>query len=182
MIHLSGFCFRTTDKCQSSSQLHLWKHFLHIFFNANAVLNQHHQCILFQQRWQQFWEQVIVHRLQSHQHHITLRHILCAPIGIHILQMETPIAWIHQQSVLLHKIIIPMEKEMHFLPRLCQLRPIIATNGTCSYNSVSHFFNKYGRQSYTQFTNQPNHMRKSFFRSTIKVKNSFFLCIVLTYA
>ena len=138
MIHLARLRLCTTDKRQSCCQLHLWKHLLHILLHADTVLDQHHQRVFFQERWQKFGQQTIVHRLQPDQHHVTLRHVARSSIGIHMWQMKTAVARIHLQTTLLHILIVAVGKEMHLLARMCQLRSIKATDGTHSNHSVSH--------------------------------------------
>ena len=72
-------------------------------------------------------------------HHITLWHILRVLIDVDMLQMETAIARINLHTTFFNKLIIAMRQKMHLLTTIRQLTAIIATNGSNSDNSVSHY-------------------------------------------
>jgi hypothetical protein len=68
--------------------------------------------------------------------------------------MERSGAGIHLHTMLLHKLVITMQQEMHLLPAISQLTAVKAADGTYSYYSVFHSANFL--QKYNFLPNQQN--------------------------
>ena len=91
-----------------------------------------------EQWWQQRLQLAVVHRLQTHQHHVALRHVIRRLIGAYIRQMKRAIAGVYLQAVLFHILIIAVQQEMYFLSCMSQFSSIKTSNGTSADDSVSH--------------------------------------------
>ena len=139
MIHAPRLCLGRADKGKSRHQLRVGKHLLHVGLHADTVLYQHHHGTLVQKGRQQFRKQVVVDGLQPHQHHVALRHILRILIDIDMLQVKRAVAGIDLHTTFLHKLIVTMRQEVYLLSAISQLAAIIASDGSDSDDSVSHF-------------------------------------------
>ena len=76
------------DEGQSCGELHIGESALHVFLYADAVLYEHHQRLLVEQGREERGKQVVVYRLQAHQHHIGLWHQLRVVVDEGLVQME----------------------------------------------------------------------------------------------
>ena len=52
--------------------------------------------------------------------------------------MEGAVAGVHLEAVLFDKLIVSMQEKMHILSRVCEFPAIVATNGSCSNDTVLH--------------------------------------------
>ena len=140
MQNPSWLGLRRADESQSGRQPQLWEHLLHVGLHAYAILDEHHHRVGTEQRRQQRSQQMVVHRLEAHQHHIALRHIGSLGIGPHVVEMEIAIAGVNLQPMLTHIFIVTMEEEVHLLARLGELGAIETAYGTCANHTISHLF------------------------------------------
>ena len=93
-------------------------------------------------------QQMIVHRLEAHQHHIAHGHIGRLPIGIHMVKMKRAVARVNLQAMLAHIFIFLVQQEVHIHPGMRQFSTIEATDGSSSNNSVFHKFHAKIHYSY----------------------------------
>ena len=138
MFHHPGTVFGHADESQAGSELHVGEHLLHGSLHAHAVLDEHHQRVGLEQGWQQGREQVLVDRLQAHEHHIAGRHVGRPTIGIDRRQCETPGHGVYLQTVGRHLFVVAVQQKMHVFAGPGQLGTIVSADGACSNDSVKH--------------------------------------------
>ena len=134
----TGFGLGRTDECQSGCQPYLGETLLEVVLQSDAILDEQHKGVGFEQRRQQRVEQLVVHRLQTHNHHVGLRHVGRRLPRMHLRQQEAPVTGINPQAMFHHIVIIPMQQKVYFLSAARQLGSVIAANGSCSDHCISH--------------------------------------------
>ena len=138
VVYLPRSGLSRADERQSGCQLQVREHLLHVVLHADAVLYEHHECVVMKQRWQQALQQVVVDGLQSYEHHVALRHVLYIIIYIRVLKTERTVAGVHLQSVGLDVVVVAMEQEVHLLSVVGELGSVVAADGSCAYNCIFH--------------------------------------------
>ena len=81
---------------------------------------------------------MVAHRLECHNHHIHLWHIVDRAIGIDVGQHVVALVRVNDKSVSFHLLIVAVQQKMHLFASPCQFAAVVTAYGSCSYYCVFH--------------------------------------------
>ena len=116
-------------------------------FHAKAVLQGDQQATLAQPRRQQAAEQMVCRGFERNDHHVANRNRCWRLMHMHLRQRKVAVYRVDAQAVPLHMGVITAQQKMHLEAGLLELCSVIATNGSCTKDGITHSVQQSGEAS-----------------------------------
>ena len=116
MVDGAGLGLGTADEGEAGSQGYTWHLLLQIILQTEAILDEDDEGGGLEQGLEQRGEQMVVDRLETHQHHVARGHSAAVIIYEGVRQMETAVAGVDLQTVGEDITIVAVEQKVNFLP------------------------------------------------------------------